>query len=568
MYDTSLNRISGLASGMDTDSLVKKLMTAESASLNKMKQNQQKYQWQSDGYRQWNSDLFSFYTTTLFNMKMSGKYGTFNVSSSNSDAISGTATADAVPGTYTFEVDHLAQSATMVSNLGSGFKQNEQLGYTATLQLTTVDHTGTTDGTHTATVTIAATDKIGDVVSKINSLKDSSGNSLGIQAIYDDTLKQFILKTKDTGDKTSISISAIDPANNNSPINSDLLDKVLNFSTSASATTTVGGTTYNYANGVVYDSSTKAYHTLSLSKYNIDPNNLDSYNDPNDSSIHIYSKNQYIASDVTAQFNGSSITSTSNSVSILGVNYTLKSTTSTVSTITVSRDLDTEVKNITDFINKYNDMLDKLNKAIDEPVYSDYQPLTDDQRSAMTDTQIQQWETKAKSGLFHNDSILTGLVNNLRNHMTSFVGNGSKYNSLASIGIESSSYEDKGKLYVDETKLRAALQDDPDAIKSLFQQDHTNAKNGQRGLIPQIYDDVKNAVQQLTNKAGKTGNSQYDQSVVGKLLTNLNTQIYNEQQRLNDKENQYYKEFTAMETAMSQYNSQSAWLSQQFASNG
>jgi flagellar hook-associated protein 2 len=238
------------------------------------------------------------------------------------------------------------------------------------------------------------------------------------------------------------------------------------------------------------------------------------------------------------------------------------------STITISRDLDTEVKNIKDFISKYNDMLDKLNKALDEPVYKDYQPLTDDQRTAMSDKQIEQWETKAKSGLFHNDSILTGLVNNLRNHMTSTVDNGSKYNSLSSIGIESGSYLDKGKLYVDEIKLRAALQADPDAVKNLFTQDPANATDGQRGLIQRVYDDVTSAVKSLTDKAGKTGASQADQSFVGKLLSKLNTQIDNEQQRLSDKENQYYRQFTAMETAMSKYNSQSSWLTQQLSSNG
>ncbi|WHY94150.1 flagellar filament capping protein FliD [Neobacillus cucumis] len=530
MYGTSITRLSGLASGMDTDSLVKKLMQAESARLNKMMQSKQKYEWQSDGYRQWNSDLFSFYGTTLFNMKLSGQYGTFNVSTSdNSFAVSGTATADAVAGTYTMEVDQLAQSATMVSNVDLDPTKTlsaQGMNSTGPFTIVTTDQSGKSV---TATISVDPTkDKIGDVVSRINSFKDTSGNSLDIKAVYDPTLKQFIIKTKDTGANTKIQIT---------DDSGGFFGTTLKFS----------DTTATY--GIDRTSPNAPYSTT---------------NNPGD---------KYAAADASIKFNGSTspISSSSNTLSIMGVSYTLKNTTALNSpiSITISRDLDTEVKNIKDFIGKYNDMLDKLNKAIDEPVYRDYQPLTDDQKASMTDKQIEQWETKAKSGLFHNDSILSGLVNNLRNHMTSTVDNGSsKYNSLSSIGIKSSSWEDKGKLYVDETKLRAALQDDPEAVQNLFKQDPSNATEGKRGIIPKIYDDVKNVVASLTNKAGKTGSSLYDQSIVGKLLSNLNTQIADEQQRLTGKETQYYKQFTAMETAMSQFNNQSSWLSQQLSMNG
>jgi flagellar hook-associated protein 2 len=548
MDSSSITRISGLASGMDTDSIVKKLMTAESASMNKMKQSQQKYEWQSDGYRQWNSDLFSFYTNTLFSMKLSGQYGTYNLSSSDSSSVTGTATASAIPGTYSLEVDHLAQSATMVTNVSldtTNTFSDQNLGDSGSFTITTTDQTGKTV---TSTISVDATkDKIGDVVSRINSAKDSTGNSLNVQAIYDSTLHQFILKTKDTGAKTNITISAVDTDT----------DKGLSF-----LKNTIKFSPASTANGI--NSTTNIDGSMVFSTLTADStNNKD-----------LYFNNRYASADASINFNGSSITSSSNSLSILGVNYNILNAAKDVngnypnSTITISRDLDTEVKNIKDFISKYNDMLDKLNKAIDEPVYSDYQPLTDDQRTAMTDNQIEQWETKAKSGLFHSDSILSGLVNNMRNHITSTVDNGSKYNSLSSIGIESSSYQDKGKLYVDENKLRAALQDDPDAVKNLFTQDSTGAKDGQRGIIQRVYDDVTNSVKLLTDKAGKTGAAQNDQSYVGKLLSKLNTQIDDEQQRLTNKENQYYKQFTAMETAMSKYNSQSSWLSQQLSTNG
>jgi flagellar hook-associated protein 2 len=493
---TSVNRISGMVSGLDTDSLVKKMMSAESVHMNTMKQQQQKLTWQSSGYRQWNTDIFSLRSTTLFNMKLEGSYSTFAATSSNPDSLNGTPTADAIEGTYSYEVSNLAQSATITSNVT--IDTTQALANTpTTLTLTSNDQTGTA---HTAIVSVAAGDKIGDVVNKINAAKDASGNSVGLKAIYDSTLKQFILRTKDTGASTKVSISADNAA---------FLSSTLNVSTTQGS-------------GI----------------------------------------------DAKIKFNGSDLTSATNNIKIMGVNYTLKNVTTSAQTVNISRDVDTEVKNIKDFVTNYNTMLDKLNTAINEPVYNDYQPLTDDQRTTMSDTQVVQWETKAKSGLFHNDSTLQGLVNNMRNHITSKVDNGSTYNSLSSIGIASTSYIDKGKLTIDETKLRAAIQADPDAVKNLFSQSPTNATDGQKGVVVRLYDDFQEAFTKLGDKAGATGNAQNDQSTIGKLLSQTNTEITNEQTRLDTKQTQYYAQFTAMETALSKYQSQSSWLTQQLSGSG
>jgi flagellar hook-associated protein 2 len=50
-------------------------------------------------------------------MKLSAPYSTYNLSSSNTSVVTGSATASAIPGNYTVQVNHLAQSATMVTNV-------------------------------------------------------------------------------------------------------------------------------------------------------------------------------------------------------------------------------------------------------------------------------------------------------------------------------------------------------------------------------------------------------------------------------------------------------------------
>lgn len=490
---------------MDTDSIVKKLMNAESISLNKLKQNQQKQTWLSDTYRQWNADLLAFRSNTVLNMSLSKTYNTFDVTSSQENSVSAAASGSSLAGTYSVEVKQLAGSATFTGGK-VGLDPTKTLGNSVqgTGQLTadtSIIIQVNNDPERTATIDVKTTDTINDVVGKINAAKDSTGKSLGLQAYYDPTLQQFTLKTKESGETTKIDLSM-----NTSAASQSFLSNTLGLDTSNLVTT---------------------------------------------------------GQNANVIFNGNEITTlTSNNATIMGINFSFKSPTIGASTVTVSQNTDGVIKNIKDFVDQYNGLLEKINKAVSDPVYRDYQPLLEDQKSEMSEKQIEMWEEKAKSGLLRSDRILSGLVTKMRSGMTSTVDNGSSYNSLSSIGISSRSYQDKGKLYVDETKLREAIQADPDAVEKLFSQ-LGDSSNGTGGIINRISETLQDGIKELTNKAGYSGNSQYDQSVIGKLLSNTETDITRQTLKLQRKEEQYYRQFAAMETAMSRLNSQSSWLSQQ-----
>ncbi|WP_409273950.1 flagellar filament capping protein FliD [Neobacillus sp. SCS-31] len=503
MNTSSVTRITGLASGLDTESIVKKLMDVERIPLNQLKQKQQKQTWLLDSYRQLNSDFLAFRNSTLFNMKLSSSYNTFAVTSSLSNAITGTGTGSAIQGSYSIGVEQLASQAAFTGNVNlDPTKTLEELGKiteATTFSISVTDPTTLTEGK--ASIEVLPTDKIGDVVSKINSEIDpTSKKSLGLQAFYDANLQQFTIRTKATGDKAKIDLSK------NTQDTLDFLKTTFGLDTSNPV-----------AEG----------------------------------------KNARIT------FDGKVIDNLStNNATIMGINFSFKSTTVGTSTVTVTRSVEAEVKNIKDFVEKYNSLIDRLNKLVSEPVYRDYQPLLDDQKTDMSEKQIEKWEEKAKSGLLRNDSILTGVLNKMRGIMNSTVSTGSSYNSLSSIGIGSKSYQDRGKLYIDEAKLTAAIQADPDAVQKLFSQVGDTA-TGANGLINQLSDEMQTAISQLTKKAGVTGNSQMDQSNVGRLLARIQNDINRQTDRLFRKEDQYYRQFTEMEKAMAKFNSQSSWLYQQ-----
>ena len=201
--------------------------------------------------------------------------------------------------------------------------------------------------------------------------------------------------------------------------------------------------------------------------------------------------------------NGLATERSSNTFSMNAVSFTLKKPTEAgeVVKISVNNDSNQVFENIKDFITKYNEMIDKIQKKTSEERYRDYTPLTDDQREQLSDKQQEQWEEKAKSGLLRRDSILTNLLSNMRSNFYTTVNNSevsSTYNHLTKIGITTGNYLDGGKLEIDETKLKAAIEADPTSVEKLFNASETN---GQKGIAQQLYDTVNNAMDQLKAKS-------------------------------------------------------------------
>lgn len=111
-----VQRIVGLASGMDIDSMVKKLMNAEKVPLDKLKQKKQVLEWQRDDYRTLNAAFFDF-RTTLTNMKLTSQYRVRSTVSSNDSAVTATASSGAGLSSYTLKnISQLATAATKVNN--------------------------------------------------------------------------------------------------------------------------------------------------------------------------------------------------------------------------------------------------------------------------------------------------------------------------------------------------------------------------------------------------------------------------------------------------------------------
>ncbi|MFD1020308.1 flagellar filament capping protein FliD [Thalassobacillus hwangdonensis] len=109
-------RIGGLASGIDTDSIVKDLMKVERMPLDKLTKEKQSLEWKRDAYREMNTLLFELRNLSI-DMTLSKNYKSKSVTSSNEQNVSATATPASGDNSYTIsKVDQLATAATKISN--------------------------------------------------------------------------------------------------------------------------------------------------------------------------------------------------------------------------------------------------------------------------------------------------------------------------------------------------------------------------------------------------------------------------------------------------------------------
>jgi flagellar hook-associated protein 2 len=264
--------------------------------------------------------------------------------------------------------------------------------------------------------------------------------------------------------------------------------------------------------------------------------------------------------DASLKINGYQTTRTSNTFEISGVTYTLNQ--QGTSNITVASDTNSTVDLIKDFVNKYNETIEAINKKTSETKYRSYPPLTDEQRKDLSEKEAELWDEKAKSGMLRGDSILSNGLNAMRQDLYSTINTeDTNYDQLSEIGITTSSnYLDKGKLEIDETELRKALEANPDAVMKLFTGDSTTSVTGVASKLRKTIDTTVDKIELKAGNALRT-NAQF---TLGRELTDVDKRIYAFQDRLVKVEDRYWRQFQAMEAAIQRSNQQSAYLMQQF----
>lgn len=487
-------RVSGLASGIDIDSLVKQMMTAKRAPLDKLNQNKQILEWRRDSYKTVNSALVDFRQNKLDTFRKTSEMNVYSAEvSGNKDAISVKATTSSNQVPMKVEVEKLATQTTLKSaSLPAGTTRNTKIG---DLNLDEDPlYLKITSGNQTVTVDFKKDETIQDVLTKLNGDPTS-----GVTATFDEAGRNIIIKSKE------------------------------------------------------YGSDTVKFEGSLLTETFKEP-------DPDKQAKYTTGQN----ADVT--INGMKYTPSSNQLTVNGVQITLLQVTGTngVSEITTKPDGKKALETIKSFIANYNSLIDTLNSKVSEERFRSYAPLSAEQKKDMTDDDIKNWESRAKSGLLRNDDILVEGLSSMRTLLSSSsVKLGDKSFGLASIGITTGTYTENGALYLNEEKLMKAMEENPEQVMELF---IGSSDGSTKGIFDNMYDKLNVTLSRISDKAGTSKYSTdttlalSTQSTLGKELTDLNSRISELTKKLMTFENNYYNQFTAMEKAINKLNSQSASL--------
>ncbi|MBO3793448.1 flagellar hook-associated protein 2 [Bacillus subtilis] len=493
-----VTRITGLASGMDIDDIVSKLIQTERAPLNKLTQKKQTLEWQRDSYREVNSKIKEF-QDYMSNNKLTypSTFQSKTVSSSNESVLTATGTASAANSSSTIEVASLATAATYKANNYTGYTQGD---YNLAFNVVSPGETAA----KTVNISVTSADTIDNVISKLNS------SDLGVSAFKDkiwngtEYVETIAFSSKATG--AGGSIQAADSAT------ADFMSGQLGFSLDAD-------------------------------------NKLTAYKEGTNAKVTI---------------NGFEMEKLTNNFTVNGVTYSIKNTTAATGPVTtsVSTDVDGIYNQIKEFVDKYNEMVDSLNEKLKEEKYRDYTPLTSEQKEAMSDKEVELWEEKAKSGLLRNDSSISTGTNQMRTDFYTQVNADGKTYQLTEFGITTSSvYQMRGHLEINEDKLKAKIQEDPQSVAALFTSGSNSSAYSDKGIMKRIGDTLKSTVKSIEAKAGNSTMGTNDYSI-GKNLNTISTDITKMQDRLTTIENRYYSKFSAMDSAIQKMNEQASYLSQ------
>ncbi|SFH70894.1 flagellar hook-associated protein 2 [Tindallia magadiensis] len=291
--------------------------------------------------------------------------------------------------------------------------------------------------------------------------------------------------------------------------------------------------------------------------------------------------------DAIIEFNGEEVKHHSNNIEIFGIHLDIQggAPLNEVTTISVQTDVDGMVDKIKEFVNEYNKLLDDMNEQLKQEEYRDYRPLTDEEKRAMSDNEVEMWEERAKSGLLRNDESMTRMMQNLRLGMYQEVeGATGAFNQITQIGITTGNYQDGGKLEIDEDRLRDAINEDAEGVVNLLFKTSSAEDPAQRkaesGLFQRMSDEMVAGMQDSVRRLGVGEHADTLRSVQGNMLIDfvtknsslsvsdrdilsINQRIEREERRLARREEQLWAQFTAMEKAMGEMNNQADWLQQQ-----
>ena len=554
-----MTRITGLATGLDVDSLVQETMQAYQTKIDTVDQQKKVVELQQEMYREVITDCRNFYND-YFDISKSNsiilqKNWSATTFESSSSAVTVTGGAGAEAANYSVKVESIAKAAS--------FKL-ESSKANGTVYINNVK------------VELGNDKSDAEKVKLINEALKGKG----VTAKYSEFEKGIILTTDKLGSDETISFTTQAPKEMQEK-NDYFKDLIKDFEDNKNVTITNGKKEFTFkidVTQVTVDctdgiSEEKIKEAMKKTGMDIVEEKSGGF------------KITYPADSNAVKANGSDCKATitkdgktyevvgnkTNNITLDGVTFKFNNVTKEDAQITGKADVTKVKENIVKFVNDYNKLMEKLNTLITEKRDKSYMPLTDAQKKEMSESEIELWEKKVKEGQLSRDSDLTRIRNAMKSTMSSLVGGTSS--SLKSIGITPvSDYNGtkNGTFTIDEDKLTSALESNMEDVMKLFVSTGTDKDESDKGLLQKLKSIFDTETQtnkgSLIKKAGMVGSSTASNNTLSKQITKYEEKISRMQTIFSSKQQALYTKYSRLETLMNNLNSQSNYLTSMLSS--
>ncbi len=483
-------RLSGMVSGLDTESLVKELVSSYNVKKENFEKSKTKLEWKQEKWKELNTKIYKLYSGSLSNLRMSQAYNSKKTVASDETKASVIAASNAIQGSQSLEILDLASTGYLTgADLKGDFTTSSKLS----------DLGITADTSITLTVNGEAKEIALTPDMTINQFTEAL-KAEGLNASFDANNQRFFISAKESGKAADFELSG---------------------------------------------------DTAALSALGLD------YNNAGSEAVKLAGE------DARILLNNAEFKSTSNNFSINGLTIEVKERTTSAITLSTSTDVDAIYDTIKGFVKEYNELIKELDTIFGADSAKGYEPLTSEEKDAMSEDEVEKWEKKIKDSLLRRDTTVGNLSSMLKNTMqATYEINGTKY-SLSNFGIGTLSYFsaaefEKGVYHIDgdpddatssgnTDKLKAMIAADPEAVGEFF-----------KNLASDLYEKVGEKMQATQLSSAFTV---YNDKQMTTELTDLKKKISNWEEYVTEQEDYWYKKFAAMEKAMSELQASSSYLS-------
>lgn len=669
---SDLLRMTGMYSGMDTESVIQQLVKAKSTKVTNLKNDQKKLEWKTAKWQDLNKRIYKLYTGTLSNMRLAGSYAKKKTTISDPTKATIAASEGAVNGTQSLRINKLAKAGYLTGAKVSMKKMGDVTVFDAEKAKAAAAEAGMTSGTAaeadfiknykssmtlgqlgvengTLTVDVGGTtftvaaDKFDHIssdginpgfVQKFNSAAQTAGvnikmeynqgkitvtgpdattnfkmsssspsgtnktilQGLGLSDVSGNgqtgtftgdaiTYKDYIYEP---GDFKNYSEKGKDYKAKVSDISPDLIGKKLRLTVGKGADAKVteveitadmeiGQLTTKLSEGGVNASFDEANQRFFISSTGtgVDKEFKLEGLDQNGNAVASvladlglaegkYSNGSECtridAEDAEITLNGATFTSDKNTFTINGLSITAnavsKDTDEDIS-ITTDTDYDGIYDMIKDFLTEYNDIMNEMTKLYNADSARKYTMLSDEEKEAMSDDEVETWENTIKDSLLRRDKDLYTVMQCMTGAVNKGYDIGGETLYLINFGVGTGSYFDTEKgernalhIYGDsddekfsdeKNKLKEAIAADPDKVIELFT---TMSKD--------MYDSLKKT---MASTEYRSIYKVYDDKRMKTEYDDYSKKIKEAQKKLDAYEDKWYKKFSAMEVALSKLQS-------------